>query len=204
MKYFTFKLNSLQFETIKHLFNHYGWDFDDSVVGEKKSFDLVANYVNEQHLQMENQSLQDTLSFNSNSYQESSSNRHDDGDDRDDGDGSDNDNSDSDSELECRFCFCSPCVTTHRQLWLPNEPVRAHVRNSELRKQKYRKFWKIMDTKGAWRHAKYLSKKARLLRTDDLSTVWTIREVMPQCVLDLVRGIYPNPPRQPYMGHKWW
>ena len=61
-----------------------------------------------------------------------------------------------------------------------------------------------MDTKGAWRHAKYLSKKARLLRTDDLSTVWTIREVMPQCVLDLVRGIYPSPPRQPYMGHKWW
>ena len=74
MKYFTFKLNSLQFETIKHLFNHYGWDFDDSVIGEKKSFDTVANYANEQHLQMENQSLQDTLSSYSNSYQESSSN----------------------------------------------------------------------------------------------------------------------------------
>ena len=108
MKYFTFKLNSLQFDTIKHLFNHYGWDLDDSVAGEKKSFDIVASYVNEQHLQMENQSLQDTLSSNSNSYQESSSNRHDDGDDRDDGDGSDNDNSDSDFELECRFCFYAP------------------------------------------------------------------------------------------------
>ena len=76
-------------------------------------------------------------------------------------------------------------VFVYRQL---NETVRAHVRNPELRKQKYRKFWKIIDTKGAWRHAKYLRKKARLLRTDDLSTVWTIREVMPQCILDLVRG----------------
>ena len=43
IKYFTFKLNSLQFETIRNLFIHYDWDFDECIVGEKKSFDSVSN-----------------------------------------------------------------------------------------------------------------------------------------------------------------
>lgn len=208
VKYFTFKLNSLQFETIWNLFNHYDWNFDDCIVGEKKTFDTV---ISDQQLEIEDQSVQSTSSSANNSHQETSNHRHtgNNDDNGDDSDGGDDDNSESsDSESECRFCFCSPCVTTHRQLWLPNQPVRVHVRNSELRKQKYRKFWKIMDTKGAWRHPKYLRKKGRLLGVEDLSTVWTtvgtIREVMPQCILELVRGIYPNPPGQPYMGHKWW
>lgn len=128
------------------------------------------------------------------------------GDDSDDGDESNSES--SDSESECRFCFCSPCVTTHRQLWLPNQPAHPRAANSELRRQKYKKFWKIMDTLGAWRNAKYLRKKHRRFGVDDVDTVWagvgSIREIMPQCILDLVRGIYPNPPGQPYMGHKWW
>lgn len=50
----------------------------------------------------------------------------------------------------------------------------------------------------------YVEKKQQLLhRTMDDSIVWTTREVMPHCVLNLVRGLYPNLPGQPYMGHKW-
>ena len=56
---------------------------------------------------------------------------------------------------------------------------------------------------GGWRH-KYISKNRRLLELDDSATVWvgagSVREVMPQCILDLVRRIYPNAPGQPYMG----
>ena len=31
VKYFTLKLNYLQFETVRNLFNHSGWDFEDCV-----------------------------------------------------------------------------------------------------------------------------------------------------------------------------
>jgi len=43
------------------------------------------------------------------------------------------------NENECPFCFCSPCVTSNRQLWL-GDPVPPHARNSPLRKAKYKKF----------------------------------------------------------------
>lgn len=32
--------------------------------------------------------------------------------------------------------------------------------------------------------------------------VWAHREIMPECVLSLLRDLYPNPPGRPYMGHK--
>ena len=31
-----------------------------------------------------------------------------------------------------------------------------------------------------------------------------LREIMPECVLNLVRGLYPNPPDTPILGHRWW
>jgi hypothetical protein len=37
----------------------------------------------------------------------------------------------------------------------------------------------------------------------DEYVVTVAREIMPDCVLSVVRGLYPNPPSQPYMGHKW-
>ena len=102
------------------------------------------------------------------------------------------------------FCFLSPCVTTYRQLWLSDPPAHPHPRNSELRKQWYRKFWKLVDMNGGWTHHKYIRKKRRPFGLDDSATVWvgvgSVREIMPQCILNLVRRIYPNPPEQPYMG----
>lgn len=205
-KYFTFKLNSLQFETIRNLFIHYDWNFDECIIGERKSFDAVS--ANDQPSDTNQQRAHTTLPSTSGDHP-SDGNRNDDND----GDGSDDSGGESDDSSDsqggsCSFCFLSPCVTSHRQLWLPDQPVHAHARNSELRKQKYRKFWKLMDMNGGWRHPKYVTKKHRLLGLDDNVTVWvgvgTIREVMPKCILDLVRQIYPNPPGQPYMGHKWW
>jgi hypothetical protein len=35
----------------------------------------------------------------------------------------------------------------------------------------------------------------------DEYVVTVAREIMPDCVLSVVRGLYPNPPSQPYMGH---
>ena len=208
IKYFTFKLNSLQFETIRNLFIHYDWDFDECIVGEKKSFDSVSNI--DQQLENGHQSVHEMPSTsipqlrNGDGHDDNNDGNGDDG-----GDDSDDENDDgSDAESGCRFCFLSPCIITHRQLWLPDQPAQPHARNSELRKQKYKKFWKIMDLNGGWKHQKYIRKKRRLLGLDDTNTVWVgigaIREVMPHCILDLVRGIYPNPPEQPYMGHKWW
>ena len=36
VKYFTLKLNYLQFETVRNLFNHSGWDFEECLVGPNK------------------------------------------------------------------------------------------------------------------------------------------------------------------------
>ena len=37
----------------------------------------------------------------------------------------------------------------------------------------------------------------------DETVVHMLREIMTECVLKLVRGLYPNLPDTPYLGHKW-
>lgn len=84
VKYFTLKLNYLQFETVRNLFNHSGWDFEDCVVGPNKSFETIAS----------NENLQENVM--SEPPNEPTSGSHDgsgDGnDDRDDDDGGGDDN----------------------------------------------------------------------------------------------------------------
>ena len=68
-----------------------------------------------------------------------------------------------------------------------------------------------MDYRGAWREARYQQKKNNELRREigNVDLVWESavgnqqREIMPECILNLVRGLYPNPPGYAYMGHKW-
>jgi len=47
--------------------------------------------------------------------------------------------------------------------------------------------------------------KAEALGKYDLETVWfgTIKEILPNCILTLVRNLFPNPHGIPYVGHKW-
>ena len=37
----------------------------------------------------------------------------------------------------------------------------------------------------------------------DGTVVHVLREIMPECVLKLVRGLYPYPPDTPYLAHRW-
>lgn len=109
----------------------------------------------------------------------------------------------------CPHCFLIPCVTTHRQGWLlEQKPPRPS--NNKIRKKMYKKFWSVMEYRGAWRHPMYIRKKTVALRGQpDQNMVWEtavgnhIREIMPDCILKFVRGLYPNPPGVPYMGHRW-
>ena len=113
---------------------------------------------------------------------------------------------------ECIYCFLRPCVTTHRQGWL-GAGRAASLANRVTRKTLYKQFWSVMEHRGAWYDPRYMGKKeAAILETDqEEHIVWTtgpkarqsVREIMPECILKLVRGLYPNPPGVSYMGHIW-
>ena len=96
---------------------------------------------------------------------------------------------------ECVFCFCSPCVTSVRQQWLQHGQD-DHKRNSTIRKNLYRNFWSMLNTCGAWQHPLYVCKKVIAICWDhvDETVVHVLREIMPECVLKLVRGLYSNLP----------
>ncbi len=106
---------------------------------------------------------------------------------------------------ECVFCFCSPCVTCVMQQWL-GHGQDVHKRNSRIRKKLYRKCRSMMNMRGAWRHPLYVRKKETAMCRDHIAgtVVHVLSEIMPECVLKLVRGLYPYPPDTPYLGHRWW
>ena len=112
---------------------------------------------------------------------------------------------DSETE-ECPHCFCRPCVTTYRQAWLGNgNPPMAG--NNSLRRQKYKHFWRMMSNRYAWSDPRYIQKKALALGQANIAEsenyCLEVREIMPDCILELVRSLYPNLDKVPYMGHKW-
>ena len=69
----------------------------------------------------------------------------------------------------------------------------------------YRRFWTMMYHRQVWDDPKYVEKKALALqrRPGRKRLVYHRRDIMPNCVIDLVRTWYPNPEKVPYMGHKW-
>ena len=109
----------------------------------------------------------------------------------------------SESSAQCLFCFCSPCVTSARQSWL-GAGQAAHARNASIRKKLYRKFWSMMYRRGASRHPLYLQKRENSISRVNPLHVNINREIMPDCILDVVRTLYPNPKGIPYQGHNWW
>ena len=62
-----------------------------------------------------------------------------------------------------------------------------------------------MNDRNAFNCPYYLRKKLRMLARDQVDeyVVTIARDIMPDCALCVVRGIYTNPPSQPYMGHIW-
>ena len=101
---------------------------------------------------------------------------------------------------ECVFCFGSPCVTCVRQQWL-GHGQDVYKRNSRTRKKLYRKCRSMMNMRGAWRRPLYVRKKETAMCRDhiDGTVVHVLREIMPECVLKLVRGLYPYSPDTPYL-----
>ena len=78
----------------------------------------------------------------------------------------------------CPHCFCSPCVTSRSLTFLVGRAAED-ARNAHKRYPLYRKFWRVLNDLGVWRHDQYLARKA--LRT----CVEDVRKVMPTCVLNV-------------------
>ncbi|CAH1238874.1 Hypp5654 [Branchiostoma lanceolatum] len=119
----------------------------------------------------------------------------------------------ADGVAECPRCLCKPCVTTPEPLWLGQQP--ACEENAALRKVKYKTFWATMVNMmpSPWYDDRYLRRKDQKLAEDIalepaarrlvIAGGGTVREIMPKCVLKLVRGRFPNPRGKAYLGHKW-
>lgn len=110
---------------------------------------------------------------------------------------------------ECPHCFQRPCITNeevNRQLWWLKESQPPSLANSAKRKKMYRNFYSMLYNQHAWRDPRYLQRKQEALERDKgrkKKFMWHRRELMPNCVLKLVRGWLPNPAGVPYMGHYW-
>ena len=69
----------------------------------------------------------------------------------------------------------------------------------------YKRFWTMLFHQNVWRDPRYVERKQRALQQDPQRRKLTYhrRDLMPECVVDMVRLWLPNPSEQPYMGHKW-
>lgn len=115
-------------------------------------------------------------------------------------------------EMECEHCLSRPCVTSERykQLWWEDREHAPSRRNSKKRKVHYKRFWVMLLHRGVWKDPRYIQRKNNAAQQDNLDMVWSgpagcfhPRDIMPKCVLGLVRRWLPNLPTQPYMGHRW-
>lgn len=183
-------ITEVEFHSIRALFSHSEWDFDSCVV-----FNNWKKENTDEEIRA-GQNVSATSDNNPDINEQQAAGG-------DPGHGGD-DAMPEINDQECMYCFCHPCVTSNRQEWLGNG-APPHTRNSTIRKTKYKKFWTMMSRRYAWNHPRYQAKKAAHFNRDEEveNIVWTQREIMPECVLSLVRDLYPNPPGRPYMGHKW-
>lgn len=97
----------------------------------------------------------------------------------------------------CSDCFCNPCIVRQGHVKI-GAGQNASPKNRGLRKMYYKMFWACLANLGVWRDPRYLSRKRNAGHG-----VYTKRELMPACVVDHVRALYPNPVGVSYMGHTW-
>ncbi|KAK3084789.1 hypothetical protein FSP39_019086 [Pinctada imbricata] len=112
-----------------------------------------------------------------------------------------------DNSTECVYCFCKPCITDerNRQLWWETENHAARQNNHALRKEKYKSFWTMLFHRGVFLDPRYMAIKEEALKRDPRrrNLLWHRRDILPKCVLEMVRSWFPNPVGVPYMGHMW-
>lgn len=113
---------------------------------------------------------------------------------------------------ECGHCLSKPSITDpcHKQFWWEDEPQPPNERNSGTRKGLYKRFWTMLFHRLVWQDPRYLERKSTALGQDGnrIHHVWSggrlhKRDIMPTCVLTVVRNWFPNPPKMDYMGHRW-
>jgi hypothetical protein len=113
---------------------------------------------------------------------------------------------------ECPECLCRPCITDNvwEQGWWEKENHPPHKDNSFYRKSHYKRFWVMLLHRKVWEDPRYIEKKQTVLELNQRENhAWAgpsskhARDIMPDCVLQLVRGWLPNEPNRNYMGHKW-
>ena len=105
-------------------------------------------------------------------------------------------------EGTCQDCFLLPCCTTYNHDFVGLGQAASNA-NPAMRRKRYKKYWNVLTNLGGWRKHRYVAKKRQMTRQNADVTVWHQREIMPNCVLHQLRGLYPNPDNIPYMGHKW-
>ena len=105
----------------------------------------------------------------------------------------------------CPSCHAQPCVTdaANAQRWWCDTAVEAAPENSAHRKWKYRRFYSMMHPMKLFKHPEYMLKKNREMNVNGIRPGMTKREIMPDCVLLMVRNWFPNPEGKPYVGHTW-
>ncbi|KAK3083397.1 hypothetical protein FSP39_009076 [Pinctada imbricata] len=130
------------------------------------------------------------------------------------GDGAENfvrtyriDHSQDPEHTECQHCLCRPCITdeSNRQMWWEPEPVPPSRNNHALRKERYKYFWTMLFHRGVFLDERYQNRKLEAMRQDPRlrNQVCHRRDLLPKCVIELVREWFPNLPGVPYMGHRW-
>ena len=171
-------LSSEQLETIRSLFSHYDWDFEKSMSDGAKR--LKCKNIDT----LPDDTSSDNIPANNGYYIPAV-------------EGSD----------ICPHCLSGPCITheENRQMWWPEHAKPAHMENSKERKKLYKKFWTMCYHRGVWQHPVYKDRKERALGGDPTRKryTWHRRDLMPQCIIKLLRGWLPNPATVPYMGHFW-
>ena len=108
---------------------------------------------------------------------------------------------------ECHYCLCRSCITNERnkQQWWELGANSKHRKNNCHRKELYKRFWTMLYHRGAWGDPRYQEKKKQVLGIPTMKgePVWHRRDIMPDCVIKLVRFWFPNPDDMEYMGHMW-
>ena len=107
---------------------------------------------------------------------------------------------------EYPFCLCKPCVTdeNNRHLWWEKEPFTPlNPQNSNLRKDKYKRFCVMLYNRGVWSDPRYTETKLKALGHFNPGQEWHRHDIMPSCVVTLVSIWLPNPKDMQYKGHSW-
>ena len=83
--------------------------------------------------------------------------------------------------------------------------IISRIAKISFRKELYKYFWTMLFHRHVFLDDRYLDRKLRALKQGPRmrNVVNHRRDILPHCVIKLVRSWYPNPKDVPYMGHMW-